>query len=62
MMNKSRTPDIMADAAWEILTRSSKECTGHFFVDEAVLREAGQTEFDQYAVDPDSELLPDFFI
>ena len=62
MMKKSRTPDIMADAAWEILTRSSRECSGNFFVDEDVLREGGQTEFDHYAVDPDSDLMPDFFI
>lgn len=62
MMKKSRTPDIMADAAWEILTRPSRECTGNFFVDEDVLREAGQADFDQYAVDPESELMPDFFI
>ena len=62
MMKKSRTPAIMADAAWEILTRSSRECSGNFFVDEDVLREGGQAEFDHYAVDPDSELMPDFFI
>jgi len=62
MMKKSRTPDIMADAAQEILTRTARECTGQFFVDEDVLREAGQTDFDHYAVDPSSELMPDFFI
>ena len=62
MMKKSRTPDIMADAAWYILTRPSRDCTGQFFVDESVLREEGVTDFDDYAVSPGEELMPDFFI
>jgi citronellol/citronellal dehydrogenase len=52
----------MADAAHMILTRNSRECTGNFFIDEAVLREAGISDFDPYAVTPGSELIPDFFI
>ncbi len=62
MMKKSRTPDIMADAAWHILTRPSRECTGQFFVDEPLLREEGMTDFDGYAVSPGEELMQDFFI
>jgi citronellol/citronellal dehydrogenase len=58
----SRKPDIMADAAHAILCRDSRSCTGNFFVDEAVLREEGQTSFDQYAVKPGTPLLPDFFL
>src|SRR5690606_3627713 len=50
----SRRPDIVADAAYEILTRPI-DCTGRFFVDEEVLREAGITDFDRYRVDPDAE-------
>ena len=57
-----RKPEIVADAAWNILTRNSRECTGQFFIDEDVLREAGVTDFDQYAVSPGSGLMPDFFL
>jgi citronellol/citronellal dehydrogenase len=57
-----RTPRIVADAAHEILTRDSRTCTGNFFVDEAVLVEAGVTDMDVYAVEPGSELRTDFFL
>ena len=62
VVNRSRQPAIMADAAHLILTRNSRECTGNFFVDEDVLREAGITEFDEYSVTPGSDLIPDFFV
>jgi citronellol/citronellal dehydrogenase len=62
MMQASRHPSIMADAAFEILQRNSKSCTGNFFIDEQVLREAGVEDFTSYAVNPDKELIPDFFI
>jgi citronellol/citronellal dehydrogenase len=52
----------MADAAYEIVTRDSRQCTGNFFLDEEVLASAGVTDFDQYAVTPGVELLPDFFV
>ena len=58
----SRTTDIMADAAYEILGRPSAECTGNFFIDEVVLRDAGETDFDQYAVEPGADLMRDFFV
>src|SRR5512140_517790 len=45
MMNASRKPAIVADAAWRILTRNSRECSGNFFIDEDVLREAGIVDF-----------------
>jgi citronellol/citronellal dehydrogenase len=61
-MRGSRKPDIMGDAAHAILTRPSRECTGNFFIDDDVLRAAGKTNFDEYAVDPTAALLPDFFI
>ena len=47
VVNRSRQPEIMADAAYLILTRSSRECTGNFFIDEEVLRQAGITGFRQ---------------
>ena len=65
LANRSRKPDIMADAAHAILTRSSRDCTGNFYVDEEVLREEGVSDFSRYAVTPDlksAELQPDFFI
>ena len=58
----SRKPEIMADAAWEILTKPSTQCTGNFFIDDDVLKAAGVTDLADYAVDPDATLLPDFFI
>ena len=57
-----RTPEIMADAAHAILVTPSRELTGQFMVDEAVLRGAGVTDFSVYAVAPGRALLPDFFL
>jgi citronellol/citronellal dehydrogenase len=57
-----RHPSIVADAAHAILTRPSRELTGHFFIDEDVLREAGVTDFAPYAVDPNAPLAPDIFL
>jgi citronellol/citronellal dehydrogenase len=57
-----RKPEIVAEAAHAILTRSSRQCTGNFFIDEDILREQGILDFDQYAVAPGTSLLPDFFI
>ncbi|MCX7032583.1 MAG: NAD(P)-dependent oxidoreductase [Arenimonas sp.] len=57
-----RTPDIMADAAHVILTTPSRQLTGQFLVDEAVLRGAGVTDFSVYAEDPGRPLLADFFL
>lgn len=57
-----RTADIMADAAYAILTKNSRECTGNFFIDEDLLRSEGVTDFDKYAVVPNEELMPDFFL
>lgn len=48
----SRKPDIMADAAYAILTKNSRQCTGNFFVDEEVLRNEGVKDFAPYAVAP----------
>jgi citronellol/citronellal dehydrogenase len=62
MMRASRKPTIMADAAHAILTRDSRSTTGHFFIDEIVLREAGVTDFDQYAVAPGTALFKDLFL
>ena len=63
MMKRSRTVDIMSDAAIWILTQDPASCSGNFFIDEDVLREAGETDFDKYKVDPSiDDLMPDFFL
>ncbi|XP_029025826.1 hydroxysteroid dehydrogenase-like protein 2 isoform X2 [Betta splendens] len=56
-----RTADIIADAAYAILSQP-KDYTGHFLVDEDILKEHGVCDFDQYAVQPGHPLLPDFFL
>ncbi|MBD3352472.1 MAG: SDR family NAD(P)-dependent oxidoreductase [Candidatus Lokiarchaeota archaeon] len=58
----SRKPEIVADAAYSIFNRPSRECTGNFFIDEQVLCEQGITELEQYAVTPGASLLEDFFL
>jgi citronellol/citronellal dehydrogenase len=62
VMQRSRKPEIMADAAYAILTRKSRECTGNFFVDEDLLRSLGTVDFDLYSVVPGASLHPDFFV
>ncbi len=57
-----RKPEIMADAAHAVLTQDSRAATGRFLLDEDVLREAGVTDFDRYAVKPGQPLLPDLFL
>jgi citronellol/citronellal dehydrogenase len=63
-IKRCRKPEIMADAAYLIFTKNSRECTGNFFVDEDILRENGITDFSQYKYTDveDNELLPDFFL
>ncbi|MCB9554022.1 MAG: NAD(P)-dependent oxidoreductase [Myxococcales bacterium] len=62
MVEASRKPEIMADAAYAILTRPAATCGGNFFIDDEVLAEEGVTDFDQYAVTPGVPLVPDFFL
>jgi citronellol/citronellal dehydrogenase len=62
MMKRSRTPEIMADAAHAILVRPHAECTGNFFIDDEVLAQEGVTDLSQYVVDPSIEPMLDFFL
>ncbi len=62
MTKHSRKPEILADAAYYILSRSAKDCSGNFFVDDEVLASEGITDLDQYAMVPGVELMPDFFV
>ena len=62
IMNISRSPEIMADAAHVILTKNSREFTGNFCIDDNLLADNGVTDFSQYAEVPFAELAPDFFV
>jgi citronellol/citronellal dehydrogenase len=58
----SRKPEIMADAAYVILTRDSRSTTGNFYIDDEVLREAGVTDLERYAVTPGAPVSTDIFL
>jgi citronellol/citronellal dehydrogenase len=62
ILRASRKPSIVADAAYHILTRNSRDCTGNFFIDEDVLHEAGVEDFGQYAVTAGEPLFNDLFL
>jgi citronellol/citronellal dehydrogenase len=62
LIQRSRKPEIVADAAFHILKRPSFECSGNFFIDEEVLKEEGVSDFNQYAVNPDQKLMMDLFL
>jgi citronellol/citronellal dehydrogenase len=57
-----RKPEIVSDAAYIILSKNSKECSGNFFIDENVLRNEGETDFEKYAVKPGSKLFEDLYL
>lgn len=58
----SRKPEIVAEAAYIILTSDSRKTTGNFFIDEEVLRNAGETDFEKYALHPGAKPMPDLFL
>ena len=62
LIRKSRKPEIVADAAAVIFSKTCKEFTGNFAIDEEVLRAAGINNFEHYAVDPTADLAPDIFL
>ena len=62
VMQGSRKPEIMGDAAHVILTRPSREFTGHFCIDDETLASAGVTDLSGYALSPGATLIPDFFV
>lgn len=57
-----RKPEIMADAAFAILTKNAKQFTGNFCIDDTLLYEEGVRDFDQYSNVPGGELVPDYFV
>jgi citronellol/citronellal dehydrogenase len=60
-MSQARTPEIVADAAWAILTRSPAEATGNFYIDDEVLAEEGITDLGRYGAG-EGELALDLFL
>ena len=62
LMNISRTPEIMADAAYEIFIQDSSSFTGNFCIDDLILYEAGIRDFSKYADVPFDKLALDFFL
>ena len=62
ILKASRTAAIMADAAHAILTSDARRNTGRFYIDEDVLRKAGEKDFDRYAVTPGVPLFQDLFV
>jgi len=61
-MSNMRTPEIMADAAYEILTSDPTTLTGQSFLDEPFLRSRGYKDFDKYRVDPNEEPALDLYV
>ena len=58
----SRDASIMADAAYSILSKDSKTCSGNFFLDEEVLVSDGVTDFSNYMVNRNKTPIPDLFL
>jgi citronellol/citronellal dehydrogenase len=62
IMHRSRTPEILADAACRIFMKPAKSFSGNFLIDDTFLAAEGVTDFDRYRVDPREPLTPDFFV
>ena len=62
LISRSRKPEILADCAYYILQRQSKECTGNLFLDEDILKTEGITNLDAYAVTPGGPLQKDLYV
>ncbi len=61
--NRTRTPEIMADAAHAILTKPSRELTGQFLIDDEVLAAEGVTDFSRYRLaEREEDLQLDFWV
>ncbi len=61
-MKRARTPDVCSDAAYAVLSRSSRECTGNFFLCEDVLAEEGVTDFSRYSAVDGAEPQVDLYV
>jgi citronellol/citronellal dehydrogenase len=61
-VSKCRTPAIMGDAAYIILTQDSKKFTGNMCVDDSTVIKSGKTDLSEYLATPDATPFPDFFV
>ncbi len=61
-MTRARKPELYADAAYAVITKPSRDCSGNAFLCEDVLAEAGVTDFDRYAYLPGAEPQVDMFV
>jgi citronellol/citronellal dehydrogenase len=62
MMQRGRKPEIVADAAYAVFAKPSREFTGNFLIDDNFLAGNGVTDFERYRVDPAQPLTQDFFV
>jgi citronellol/citronellal dehydrogenase len=62
LMRRSRSVDILADAAYRIFLKPARSFSGNFLIDDSFLAGEGVTDFDRYRVDPSEPLAPDFFV
>ena len=62
LMRRSRTPEILADAAYAVFNKPAKSFSGRFLIDDTFLAGEGVTDFDHYRVDPAQPLQQDFFV
>jgi len=62
-LGRCRKPEILADAAWLILTSDAATTSGNFFIDDELLAQHGITDLDRYSVTPGTtDFIPDFFV
>jgi citronellol/citronellal dehydrogenase len=62
-VGRCRKPEILADAAWHVLTSDAKATSGNFFIDDEVLAQHGVTDLEKYSVTPGTtDFIPDFFV
>lgn len=62
LIQRSRTPEIVADAVYYILQKPSDTNSGNFFIDEEILQQEGITDFSKYAINPQIPLMKDLFL
>jgi citronellol/citronellal dehydrogenase len=62
VMRMSRTPEIMADAAYTIFHKPAASFTGHFLIDDSFLAAEGVTDFEKYRAWPGEPLAGTFFV
>jgi citronellol/citronellal dehydrogenase len=62
MVQASRTPEIMGDAAHMIFCKAAREFSGNFLIDDTFMASEGVTDFTPYRIDDSVPLMPDFFV